>query len=203
MPHGLCLTTVGCPVCIVFWAAVGCCFCQFAAVGSHSLIPRNQLWVLGQVYNCEMDHRQNVLKMRKPSWITVWWQCCRIAKPACYVCFFACFFLCVLFFSPVWLTCCAIVPEILSAVSSDVLTTLPLPFPGRSPPPPSPRLFLFLLLFFLCLGVKCASSNVKTLLFKDTGISTGEQCEQRQTQTSPEVRRGKTHTYTYTHCYSR
>lgn len=27
MPHDLCLTTVGCPVCIVFWATVACCFC--------------------------------------------------------------------------------------------------------------------------------------------------------------------------------
>lgn len=45
----------------------------------------------------------------------------------------------------VWLTWCVNVPEILSAVSSSILTTF------------LPRLFPTVLLLFLCLGVKYAS----------------------------------------------
>lgn len=74
-----------------------------------------------------------------------------------------------------------------------ITTVFSRPLSSSSSPFSSPAFFLLLL--FLCLGVKCSSSNVKTLLFKGTDVSTGEQSEQRQTQTNPEVCRSNTHTH--------
>lgn len=56
MPHDLCLTTVGCPVCIVFWATGGLLLLLVWCGWCSLLIPRNRLWFLGQVYKCESDH---------------------------------------------------------------------------------------------------------------------------------------------------